>query len=147
MDGTTKTTGMKPTDFLRTDAPQVFREVAEKGTAQAKETYEKMSAASTKVGELIKNCYSTAIKGAQDYNDKVIEFAHANSNAAFNFVQKLSGVKSPSEFLELSTEHARKQFEMLAEQAKQLTVLTQKVTLETTEPLKTGVAKAFNQAA
>jgi hypothetical protein len=72
---------------------------------------------------------------------------HQAAHALTSPFEKLSGVKSPSEFLELSTEHARKQFEMLAEQAKQLTVLTQKVTLETTEPLKTGVAKAFNQAA
>jgi hypothetical protein len=35
----------------------------------------------------------------------------------------------------------------LAEQAKELTELAGKVTLATTEPLKTGVAKAFSQAA
>jgi hypothetical protein len=87
------------------------------------------------------NSYSTAVKGLQDYNNKVIEFAHANSNAAFDFVQKLSGVKSPSAFLELSTTHARKQLETLTEQAKHLAALA------TAEPLKTGVAEAFNHAA
>jgi len=54
----------------------------------------------------------------------------------------LSGVKSPSVFVELSTEHARKQFETLTEQTKQLAALAQKVMLATAEPLKTGVAKA-----
>jgi hypothetical protein len=49
-------------------------------------------------------------------------------------------VKSPSEFLEVSTEHARKRFEVLSEQTKELTALSQ---LETTEPLKSGAAKAF----
>jgi phasin len=98
-------------------------------------------------GDLIKNSYSTAIKGVQDYNNKFIEFAHANTNAAFDFVQKLSSVKSPAEFVELSTEHARKQFETLTEQTKQLAAIAQKVTLATAEPLKTGVAKAFNHAA
>jgi len=29
----------------------------------------------------------------QEYNNRIIEFAHANTNAAFDFVQKLSGVK------------------------------------------------------
>jgi len=84
------------------------------------------------------------VKGLQDYNNKIIEFAHANTNAAFDFVQKLSGVKSPSAFLELSTNHARKQFETLTEQTKQLAKLAQKATLATAEPLKTGVAEAFN---
>jgi phasin len=106
-----------------------------------------MSAATTEAGDLIKNSYSTAIKGVQDYNNKFIEFAHVNTNAAFDFVQKLSSVKSPAEFVELSTEHARKQFETLTEQTKQLAAIAQKVTLATAEPLKTGVAKAFNHAA
>jgi hypothetical protein len=87
------------------------------------------------------NSYSTAVKGLQDYNNKAIEFAHANTNAAFDFVQKLSGVKSPSAFLELSTKHARKQVETLTEQ---LAALAQKATLATAEPLKTGVAEAFS---
>jgi phasin len=147
MDTTNQTTATKSAGFPKTDAPQAFREMAEKGTAQAKETYEKMSVATSEAGDLIKNSYSTAIKGAQDYNNKFIEFAHANTNAAFDYVQKLSGVKSPSEFVELSTEHARKQFEMLTEQTKQLVAIAQKVTLATAEPLKTGVAKAFNHAA
>jgi hypothetical protein len=30
-----------------------------------------------------------------DYNNKFIEFAQANTNAAFDFIQKLSAVKSP----------------------------------------------------
>jgi len=56
-------------------------------------------------------------------------------------------IKSPSEFIERSTEHARTQFEVLTEQAKELAALVQKVTTATTEPLKTGVTKAFSHAA
>jgi hypothetical protein len=49
--------------------------------------------------------------------------------------------------MELSTEHARKQLEILTEQTKELAALGQKVTLATSEPLKTGVTKAFSHAA
>jgi phasin len=117
---------------------------AKKGSAQAKEAFEKMNVATAGAAALIKNSYSTIVKGAQDYNNKVIEFAQTNTVAAFDFAQKLSGVKSPSDFVELSTEHSRKQFETLTEQTKELAALAQKVTLATTEPLKTGVTKAFN---
>jgi len=147
MDMTTETTATKPAGFPTKDAPQAFREIAQKGTTQAKETYEKMSAATTEAAELIKNSYSTALKGMQDYNNKIIEFAHANTNAAFDVVQKMSEVKSPSEVLELWTEHTRKQVETLTEQTKQLVALAKKVTLASTEPLKTGVANPFNIAA
>ncbi len=106
-----------------------------------------MSAATTEAADLIKDSYSTSVRGALDYNNKFIEFARANTNATFDFAQKLSGVKSSSEFVELSTEHARQQLETLAEQTKQLAALAQKVTLATAEPLRTGVAKAFNHTA
>ena len=125
MDVNTDSTATKPAGFPKKDAPQAFREIAEKGTTQAKESYEKMNAATIEAADLIKNSYSTAVKGLQDYNNKIIEFAHANTNAAFDFVQQLSGVKSPSAFLELSTKHARKQLETLTEQTKQLAALAQ----------------------
>jgi phasin len=121
--------------------------MAEKGTAQAKVTYENINAASTVAAELIKNSYSTAVEGVQDYNNMFIEFARANTNATLDFVQKLSGVKSPSVFVELWTEHVRKQLQTLSEQTKQLAALAQKVTLATAEPLKMGIAEAFNHAA
>jgi hypothetical protein len=61
---------------------------------------EKGTPAATEAADFIKNSYSTAVKGMQDYNNKIIEFTHANTNAAFDFVQRMSGVKSPSEFVE-----------------------------------------------
>jgi hypothetical protein len=73
----------------------------------------------------------------EDYNNKFIEFARANTNAAFDFVEKMSSVKSPSVFVELWAEYVRKQVKTLVEQTK----------LATAEPLKTGVAEAFNHAA
>jgi phasin len=144
MDMNTKS---KSASFSKADAPQQLRDMAEKGAAQSKEAFGIMSTATTEAADLLKNCYSTAVKGAQDYNNKVIEFTHANTNAAFDFVQRLSGVKSPSAFVELSTDHARQQFELLTDQTKQLAALAQRVTLATAEPLKTGVAKTLNHAA
>ena len=125
--------------------PQQFSDTAERGIKQSKEAFEKMTGATAEATDFMKNSYSTAVKGAQDYNTKVIEFAQANTQAALDFVQKLSGVKSPSDFIELSIDHSRKQFETLTEQTKELAEVAQKVTLATVEPLKTGVTKAYGQ--
>jgi phasin len=137
---TNKTTTAKPTGFQKTGESQAFSQMAQKGAAQ-------MSAATAEAADLMKASCSTALNGARDYNNKFMEFAHANTNAAFDFVQELYGVKSPSDFMELATEHARTQTTALTEQTKELAALAQKVALATTEPLKAGVAKAFNQAA
>jgi phasin len=115
------------------------------GSVQAKESFEKMRAATAEAATVIKSSYSTAIQGAQDYQAKVMEFANSNTEAAFEFAQKMAGVKSPSEFFELSSNHSREQFETLTEQAKELATLAQKVTMATVEPLKTGATKTFSQ--
>ena len=54
--------------------------------------------------------------------------------------------KTLSEVVELSTAHARKQFEALTAQCKELTALAQKVATETAEPIKAGMTKAFKKA-
>lgn len=128
---------MNPKTKSKTDAPEQFRGMAEKGAAQSKEVFEKMSSATGQAADVMQHCYLAAVKGVQDYNNKVIEFTHANTKTAFDFTQRLSGVKSPAEFVTLSTELAQQQLTTLTEQTKQLTALAQQVTLATAEPLKT----------
>ena len=145
LESTTKTTTAKPASSPKMDATQAFRATAENGSARVKESFEKMSVATAEATAQIKDSYSTALKGAQDYNAKFFEFAQNNTEAAIEFVHKLSGVKSPADFMELSTDHSRKQFETMTEQTKELATLAQKVTLATVEPFKTGLTKVFRQ--
>ena len=145
-EANTTAAGTKFAGATKMGTPQAIREMADKGTAQAKASYDKMSAATAEASTVMQNAGATAAQGFKDSNAKVIEFARANSNAAFDFANELLGVKSPSEFIRLSTEQARKQFEVLSEQTKELTALGQKVMRETTEPLKAGAAKAFGSS-
>ena len=140
-----------PKTKSKADAAEEFRNMAEKSATQSKEVYEnmsaskeveKMSAATGQTADIIRNCYLAAVKGVQDYNNKLIEFTHANTKAAFDFAQRMSGVKSPSEFVELSTEHAQQQLTTLTEQTKQLAALAQQMTLATAEPLKASLVPA-----
>jgi phasin len=124
---------------------QVLRETTKKSSAQAKEAFENLSAATAEAGNLVRDTYSTAVTSAQEYNAKVIEFAQTNTQTNFDFVQRLSNVKSPTEFLELSTNHSRRQFETLAEQARELLSLAQKAMLTTTERVQADVNKTYNQ--
>jgi phasin len=100
--------------------------------AEAKDTYEKAKAVTEKATNQLKHTYTTAAKGATDYNLKVIEIARTNTNTAVDNAFELLGAKSPTEFVELSTKHARKQFEAMAAQTKELTELAQKVATEIT---------------
>jgi len=117
-------------DLPEMEMPEAFREMAEKGVAQAKDGYEKIQAAAEEATDLLKSAYTTATNGTADYNRKVIEIARTNAHAAFDYAYELLGVKSPTEFIELSTAHARKQFEAMTAQTKELTELAQKVTTD-----------------
>ncbi|MFZ0066387.1 MAG: phasin family protein, partial [Pseudolabrys sp.] len=64
------------------------------------------------------------------------------TKTAVDFAQRMSGVKSPSEFFQLSTDLAQQQLETLTKQTQQLSALAQQVTLATTEPLKSSFTKA-----
>jgi hypothetical protein len=70
-----KITTAKSTSYPKSDTTQAFRATAENGSAQVKESFEKMSAATAEATAVIKDSYSTAVKGAQDYNAKFFEFA------------------------------------------------------------------------
>src|SRR5271154_373452 len=134
-------------DMPNMEMPAAFREFAERGVAQCKDNYEKMKAAAEEATDVLETTYSTASKGASDYGLKVIEAARINTNAAFDFFGELITAKSPSEVIELSSTHARKQFETLTEQGKELGALAQKVATETAEPIKSGMTKAFAKVA
>jgi phasin len=134
-------------DMPNMEVPAAFREFAEKGVAQTRDAYEKMKATAEQNTETLAACYSTASKGSTEYGLKMIEIARTNTNAYFDFVGSLFGVKSPSELIELTTAHSRTQFETITEQGKELATLAQKVAADSAEPIKSGVEKALKKVA
>ena len=129
------------------EVPAAFREFAEKGVTQAKANWEKVKAATEETTDLLEDSYTTAAKGCSDYGLKMIEVSRANTNAAFDFAGQLATVKSLSEAVELYTSFARRQFDAMSAQGKELTALAQKVATETVEPIKEGVTSAFKKVA
>jgi phasin len=134
-------------ELPKMEVPAAFREIAEKSVSQAKENYEKLKAAAEEATDVLEETYATATKGGTEYGLKLIDVARLNTNAAFDFFSEVITVKSLSEALELSTAHARKQFETITEQGKELTSIAQKVATDAAEPLKAGVTKAFSKVA
>lgn len=129
------------------EVPAAFREIAEKGVAQAKENYEKMKSAAEEATDILEDTYATASKGCSAYGLKLIENARANTHASFDLMTALMAAKSYAEAVELSSSFMRQQFETLTEQAKDLAQTAQKVCVETAEPIKDGLTGAFKKAA
>jgi phasin len=129
------------------EVPEQMRAFAEKGVSQARDNYAKFKDAAETQNSTIEAVFTTASKGASEYSSKLMEMMKVNTTATLDFAQELIGAKSPSEALELWTSHARKQFETLGAQAKELTELAQKITTETVEPIKANASKLYKPAA
>lgn len=130
-------------DLPKVEMPEAFRDMAEKGVQQAKDTYARVKSAAEEATDLAEDTYATATKGAAEFNLKALEAMRINMNAAFDYTRAFLGAKTAAEAVELSTSHLRKQFEALAAQSKDLSALAQKVATETAEPIKAGVSKSF----
>jgi phasin len=125
----------------------VTREFVDKSVESVKDTYGKAQAAAQETTKVMERTFSASTKSASDFNLHFLEITQANMNAAFDFARQLARVKSPSEFFELSTAHARKQFEIFTEQSQRLTRLAQKAATDAAQPLQSEVAKTFKKNA
>ena len=107
----------------------------ERGAAQIKETSERLSATPEHTFKMVESSFASAANAIKDYNLKAFEFAQANWMSTFDYAKQLAGAKSPQEMLELWTTCVSRQFETLAEQARELTMLGQRVATDPAEPL------------
>ena len=131
--------------FATFEMPDAVREMAEKGVLQAKEAYDSYKSMAEEATDAMEDTFATVNKGATDFQAKALVAAKTNFNAGFDLVEKMLGVKSLSEVIEIQTDFARKQFDTLTSQAKEIQDLASKMQTEATKPLTEGVAKAMTQ--
>jgi len=123
------------------------RKFAGKSAAIANETLEKGKAAAEQSARAVEQSYTVTVDNIRAFNVKMIDMARANAEAGFDFALQIATAKAPSDIVELWTTHARKQFEVLGEQAKELTALGQKMAGESAEPIARSVNQVFKKAA
>ena len=128
------------------EVPEQVRAFAEKGVSQARDNYARFKDVAETNNSTMEAVFSNASKGASEYSAKMMEIIKANTSASLDFAQELVGVKTPSEALELWTNHAKKQFEALSAYSRELAELSQKVAAETAEPIKANASKLFKSA-
>ena len=128
------------------EVPEQMRAFAEKGVSQARDSYAKFKDVAESHNSTMEAVFSNASKGASEYSAKMMEIIKANTSSSLDFAQELVGVKTPSEALELWTNHAKKQFQAFSAYSKELAELSQKVAAETAEPIKANASKLFKSA-
>jgi phasin len=122
------------------------KKFADKSAAFANESLEKGKAAAEQSAQAVGQSYSATVENIRDFNIKMIDMARANTEAVFEFAREIATAKAPSDFAELWTTHAKKQFAMLSEQTKELTAFGQKIAGESAAPIARSVNQAFKKA-
>ena len=138
--------GVSKYELPKTEVPAEFHAMTHQSMAHARDACAKAQVASEQGVDLFANVYATIAKGATEYNRKLMEIARTNNRAAFDYAQELLGVKTPSQLIELSSAHMRKQFDVVSAQTKELYALVAALTADAAEPIKTGMSKTFNKA-
>jgi phasin len=125
------------------DVPEAFRDMAEKGVAQARENYAKVKAAAEEATDVLEESFENARANTLDLSTASIDATKANIDAGFAFLKDFMAVKSVSEAVELQTAFARERFDASSAQAKDMQAKLTKMTEEATKPVKDAVAKSM----
>ncbi|WP_375571295.1 phasin [Ahrensia marina] len=125
------------------DVPEAFRDMAEKGVAQARENYAKVKAAAEEATDVLEESFETARANTLDLSTATMDAAKANIDAGFAFMKDFMAVKSVSEAVELQTAFARERFDASTAQAKDMQAKVTKMTEEASKPVKDAMAKSM----
>jgi phasin len=127
--------------------PTAFRELADKSVSQARETYNRLKTAAEDATDLVESTVEAAREGAFALSVKALDAAKTNSDASFALARELFGAKTFSEVIELQSAYARRLFESVTSQIKELQELTEKVVTDTTKPVAEKVEKSLRAVA
>jgi hypothetical protein len=107
----------------------------------ARESFDKTLDTGAETVRGVQEGFTSALENARDVNVRLISMARANTNAAFDFAREVAEAKVASDLVQAWTTHATKQFDMLTEQASELTTLGQQFASTSSEPVKRRVAQ------
>jgi phasin len=126
---------------LDTAVPQGVRALAEESVTQTREAYDQSMEAFDASLTTFKRTFDAVGQGAAAFNRKIIDIARRNVDASFDLATSLAGAKNLADIVELQAAFWRKQFGVLTAQAEEVRALSTKVTADTSEPIKSQMAR------
>jgi hypothetical protein len=120
---------------------------ADKNTKPVRESIERGVSAAEEATKIAEQGLSSSFASMRELNGKLIDMAHANADAVFDLAHELTSAQTPSDLAAIWSAHAKRQFEMMTTQARELTALGQKFASRSTAPLTRGFSEVFRNAA
>jgi hypothetical protein len=89
----------------------------------ARKSFGKTLTAGAELSRGVQDGFGSALENVRDLNVRLIDMARANTDASFEFAREVAEAQAPTDFVQAWTTHALKQFDVLAKQATELTML------------------------
>ena len=142
----TKTSG-RQFEMPKIELPANFGEFAKEVMAQTRGSYEQIETAANETMRVLVSTQSAAAKSILNYRAWLMKVTHGNVIAAFDFAQNLATAKSVPDVIEYSRAHAHIRFDALVAQTTELAEIAHNVATQISEPIKTSIASARENAA
>ncbi|MEZ5775084.1 MAG: phasin family protein [Hyphomicrobiaceae bacterium] len=110
-------------DAPQFEIPPAIRELAERNVEQARSAYSQFIDAATKAQDVVSRSSDAMTTGVRELQDKAMQYTASNMEASFSFARDLARARDLKEALDLQQAYARRQMEIFAEQAQELTRL------------------------
>jgi phasin len=123
------------------------RQFADKSTKPVRETIERGVSAAKEATKVAEHSLSSSLASMRELNGKLIDMAHANADEVFDLAHELASAEAPSDLAAIWSAYARRQFEMMTAQVRELTLLGQKFASRSTDPFKRSFNEIFRHAA
>jgi hypothetical protein len=136
-------------DSNRTPSPSISAELprsdGQKGQGRAADAAQEginfMNTAAARLVTMAQGNCSSAVTDSLDYGLKMMEAARASLTEAMDLANALMAAKAPSEVIEITSAHARRQLDILVDQNRRLWTAAQKIAKGMMEPLSTTLPK------
>ncbi|HXZ17731.1 MAG TPA: phasin family protein [Roseiarcus sp.] len=122
------------------------RNVLQKGAVETRAVFAKAKASAEDAASAFELSFAAAKDGVVAFNAKAFAAARANAEANFDFLKASMAIRSVPDLVALQQEFARKQTDAAVVQFTDLAALAKKTVVETFEPIKDQVTKAFKIA-
>jgi hypothetical protein len=119
------------------------RQFADKSTKPVRETIERGVSAAEEATKVAEHSLSSSLASMRELNGKLIDMAHAHADAVFDLAHELTSAQAPSDFAAIWSAHAKRQFEMITTQARELSALGQKFASRSAAPLPGSFNEVF----
>jgi hypothetical protein len=131
-------------EIPNSEATEAFRTATAQWIGQTRGNLEKVFSVTDDMNKVSERVWSAAAKSTAEGAAKMVDAMHQNVVAGFDYAREVMAARSSAEAFEISTAYARKQFEALAGQNRQLWSLSQLMAIGMARPMTDALPKAFH---